>query len=55
MSPELHRALVPKTTIARMIDIHAHNMVAWTVTMNLALAAYAETLRLFWGGRNATG
>lgn len=55
MTPELQRALMPKTTMARMVAIHIHNSVIWTTTINIMLATYAETLNLYWGGKDAAG
>lgn len=47
MTPELRRALVPKITMARMVSNYiTHAITINTITLNLWLAAYAETLRL---------
>ena len=47
MTPELKRALMPKTTLAWQVAHYtAYAMTIHSVTLNLLLAAYLESLKL---------
>jgi hypothetical protein len=55
VSPELHRALVPKTTIKRLVNNHVKTAFTSTLLVGLWLETYLESLKLFWGGHRARG
>lgn len=54
MRPDLARALLPKTTLSWLVAHHVRNAIVGGAMMtNLWLTAYADTLRLYWGGADA--